>query len=244
MRQGFTLVEVAVALFLLGVVVYLVLALSHTLQGGGATGPREEVLQAAETLLEAGFSPPACPSTASVQLGDRVYRVCQQPARLSLTPPSSMTASAVTYRFEDATPSTGEIFTLTQVVWEGSPPPPPPSPNFSATCQKVASDRLRATVNNVGAAISTNRVSLTWNGEGKRKVMAVYLGNTLLWSSNKGVKKGTQITLSQNLTFGSQTLEFVFDRSFKVGSYTFTIQLFVGQGANQTTYTVSCSVGW
>lgn len=244
MRRGFTLVEVAIALLLVGVVVYLVLAFSQILQAGGTTAPREEVLQAAETLLEAGFSPPTCPSTASVQLGDRTYRVCQQPARLSLTPPSNMTAYAVTYRFEDATASPGEVFFLTQVAWEGSPPPPPPSPNFSATCQKVAADRLRMSVSNTGAVVTTNRILLTWNGEGKRKVMAVYLGSTTLWSHNKGVKKGTLITLSQNVSFGSQTLDFSFDRSFKAGNYTFTLQLLVGQGNNQTTYTVSCPVGW
>ncbi|WP_018111518.1 type II secretion system protein [Thermus igniterrae] len=244
MRQGFTLVEVALALVLVGAAAYVVLSLSQTLQAGSNIEPREEVLQAAETLLEAGFSPPACPSTASVQLGDRTYRVCQQPARLSLTPPSNMTASAVTYRFEDATASPGEVFFLTRVAWEGSPPPPPPSPNFSATCQKVSATRLRMAVNNTGTSVTTNRIALLWNGEGNKKVTAVYSGTTQLWSNNRGVKKGTQISLSQSLVFGSQTLEFVFNRALRSGNYTFTLQLFVGQGNNPTTYTVSCSVGW
>lgn len=240
MKQGFTLVEVALALLLVGVVAYLVLSLSQTLEAGGSTAPGEEVLQVAEALLESGFSPPACPSTASVQLGDRTYRVCQQPARLSLTPPANMTASAVTYRFEEATASPAGVFSLTQVAWEGSPPPPPPSPNFSASCQKASASRLRMTVNNAGASVTTNRIALFWNGEGNKKVTAVYLGTTQLWSNNKGVKKGTQIPLSQNLAFGNQTLEFVFNRALRAGTYTFTLQLFVGQ----TTYAVSCSVGW
>ncbi|AEV15448.1 hypothetical protein TCCBUS3UF1_4000 [Thermus sp. CCB_US3_UF1] len=242
MRKGFTLVEAAVALLLVGAVVYMVLALSQTLRAGTATGPQEEVLQAAETLLEAGVAAPTCPTSASVTLAGKAYRICRQMAGVSLSPPSNTTLQAFTYRFEDV--AQGESFFLTQISWEGSPPPPPPSPNFSASCRKVSPNRLRMEISNTGATISTKVLSLSWNGEGKRRLKEIYQGSTTLWSDNKGVKKGSQVSLSQSLTFGNATLDFTFDKNFKTGSYTFTLQLFVGQGNNQTPYTVSCSVGW
>lgn len=245
MSRGFTLVEVAMTLLLVGVVAYMVLSLSQSLQAGTATEPEEEVLEAAEALLEAGLNAPPCSTTTSpltLTLAGKSYRVCQQPAGLSVTPPSNMSVYAYTYTFEEVASDAKTSFSLTKIVWDGSPPPPPPSPNFTASCQKVEATRLRMTVANVGAEVTTKTISLSWSGGGATRLTRVYLGSTTLWSGK--AKKGVQITLDQNLSFRTQTLDFTFDKKFKAGTYTFTLQLFVGQGNNQVTYTVSCSVGW
>lgn len=244
-RAGFTLMEVAVGLLLVGVVAYIVLALSQILQSGTATEPMEAVLQAAEAALEAGLDAPSCGSgTLLLTLAGRGYRICTEAAGLSLTPPSNLSFQALTYRFQEDAPS-GQTFLLTRVAWEGAPPPPPSSPNFTASCQKESADRLRLTVINAGSAISTNTLSLSWNGQGKRRIVGVFQGGTSLWSSGQGVKKGTKITLSQSLSFEERReLGFSFDKNLKKGTYTFTLSLYVGQGANQQTYTVSCTVRW
>lgn len=246
MKRGFTLVEVAVALLLVGVVAYMILALSRTLEAGAATGLEEEVLHAAETVLETGLDAPPCGSSPPLvlTLAGKSYRICQQTAGLSITPPANTSVYAYTYTFEEVSSNPSRTFSLTQVTWEGSPPPPPPSPNFTATCQKASSNQLQMTVTNAGASVTTRTLALSWNGEGKKRIVAVSSGGTTLWSNNKGVKKGTPISLSQNLTFGSQTLTFTFNANFKAGNYTFTLFLYVGQGNNQVTYTASCSLRW
>lgn len=241
-RAGFTLVEVAVGLLLVGVVAYLVLAMSSALEAGGVTEPNQEVVQAASTLIESGYPFPNCPSTTSIALAGREYRVCQEPAGVSLNPPANMTLFAFTYRFEAVNASAPASFFLTWVDWEGAPPPPPPSPNFSASCQKISGNQLRMTVTNSGVTVTTNKLSLIWNGQGNRRIKEVASQGSTLWSGS--AKKDSQITLNSNLSFGSRTLDFTFDKAFKKGNYTFTLQLFVGQGNNQVTYGVSCTVRW
>lgn len=245
MSRGFTLVEVAMALLLMGVVAYMVLSLSQSLRAGTFAGPEEEVLEAAEALLEAGLDAPPCGSTASpltLTLAGKSYRVCQQPAGLSITPPSNMSVYAYTYTFVEVASDPVVSFPLTKIVWDGSPPPPPSSPNFTASCQKAEATRLRMTVANGGARVTTKTISLSWSGGGANRLTGVYLGSTTLWSGR--AKKGVQITLRQDLSFGTQTLDFTFDKKFKAGTYTFTLQLWVGQGNNQVAYTVSCPVRW
>lgn len=128
MKRGFTLVEVAVALLLVGVVAYIILALSRTLEAGAATGLEEEVLHAAETVLETGLDAPCGSSPPLVlTLAGKSYRVCQQTAGLSITPSQHLRLrlhlhlrGGLQQPEPDLFPYPGDLGRL--------PSPPPPAP--------------------------------------------------------------------------------------------------------------------
>jgi len=79
---GFTLLEVALALLLLGVLAGMVTSLALGLQAAeGQAAPA-----ALEALMERGVSFPTCPTYASVQLGGRTYQVCRESQSVSALP--------------------------------------------------------------------------------------------------------------------------------------------------------------
>lgn len=78
MRQGFSLVEVAIGLLLVGAVATILLALATALRSGGETGNLQGPLLGLASLAESEASLPPCPSTQSLTLGESAYEACQQ----------------------------------------------------------------------------------------------------------------------------------------------------------------------
>lgn len=78
MNKGFTLVEVAIALLLLGVVAAGVFALAQILQS--SQQPELEEWVVLENLIEgpASSAVPTCPMSANITLGGRTYPVCRE----------------------------------------------------------------------------------------------------------------------------------------------------------------------
>lgn len=75
--QAFSLLEVVVALLLMGVAATGVLAVSQVLQS--SQEPDLQTGAALETLLEAStVTIAACPSYTSVSLGDHTFTVCRE----------------------------------------------------------------------------------------------------------------------------------------------------------------------
>lgn len=76
-HRAFSLLEVVVALLLIGVAATGVLAVSQVLQS--SQEPDLQTGAALETLLEASAATiAACPSYSSVFLGDRTFAVCRE----------------------------------------------------------------------------------------------------------------------------------------------------------------------
>ncbi|WP_051195767.1 prepilin-type N-terminal cleavage/methylation domain-containing protein [Meiothermus rufus] len=79
---GFTLLEVALALLLLGVLAGVVASLGLGLQSADA----QTTPAALEALVESGVSISPCPTYASVILGGRTYQVCQEVQTVAAPP--------------------------------------------------------------------------------------------------------------------------------------------------------------
>jgi hypothetical protein len=76
---GFTLVEAALALLLMGALASVIVGLADSLRSASAQRPLLEAFLTAEGLLEREDSSlPPCPSTAPLSLGSQSYQACQR----------------------------------------------------------------------------------------------------------------------------------------------------------------------
>jgi len=241
-RRGFTLVEVAVALLLVGVVAYIVSSLALTLRGSQAQTQAQAEWTALVALAEA-FDPaalPSCPSTRSVVLGDQTVQACKQ---VRTEGDSSFTRTVTTVVLQGGSGTSR----LTLVDAVAAPPPPPPSPNLTnSTCQKGANNKLTIDWYNTGAAFSFKTLQVFWSGKGggKNRLTEIQMPpGTSIYKDGKGVKSGATLSLNGTYSLPTNTptrMKFIFSQNFSAGrTYSFTIVFNPNQSGSLS---FSCSV--
>lgn len=215
MRQGLSLIEVAVGLLLVGTVAAILLALTTALQSGGETGNIQEPLLGLTSLVESAVDLPSCPSTQGITWGGSTYEVCQ---RKRSEVAGSLERQIGTLEIRKGGSLVG-VLVQVEVT--------PSTPVVPGTCSPGSRRQVYLDLEAVGRVFT--HFSLSWSPSAppnQRLTRIQQLSPRLsLWTGSYASGSGYQ-SLSIPLTlFTSKRLLLTFSRSFSRGiNYTFDLR--------------------